>query len=96
MIIIGCDYHPSFQQIAFVDTETGELQQQRIAGIVMRILHPMVNRCEAIILNFPEGNHRPKGPKREFRHCVTCFRTQVNVCAETPDFLLVLALDANR
>jgi len=22
MIIIGCDYHPGFQQIAFVDTET--------------------------------------------------------------------------
>ena len=27
MIIIGCDYHPGFQQIAFVDTETGELQE---------------------------------------------------------------------
>src|SRR5437879_13799783 len=24
MLIIGCDYHPSFQQIAFVDRETGE------------------------------------------------------------------------
>jgi hypothetical protein len=23
MLIIGCDYHPAFQQIAFVDTETG-------------------------------------------------------------------------
>jgi hypothetical protein len=22
MMIIGCDYHPGFQQIAFVDTET--------------------------------------------------------------------------
>jgi transposase len=30
MIIIGCDYHPSFEQIAFVDTETGELQEQRL------------------------------------------------------------------
>ena len=30
MIIIGCDYHPSFQQIAFVDTDTGELQERRI------------------------------------------------------------------
>ena len=28
MLIIGCDYHPSFQQIAFVDTETGEFQEQ--------------------------------------------------------------------
>jgi transposase len=30
MIIIGADYHPSFQQIAFVDTETGEIQEQRL------------------------------------------------------------------
>jgi transposase len=30
MLIIGCDYHPSFQQIALVDTETGELQQRRL------------------------------------------------------------------
>ena len=30
MIIIGCDYHPGFQQIAFVDTETGELKETRL------------------------------------------------------------------
>jgi transposase len=30
MIIIGCDYHPGFQQIAFVDSETGELQERRL------------------------------------------------------------------
>jgi transposase len=30
MLIIGCDYHPSFQQIAFVDTATGELKEQRL------------------------------------------------------------------
>jgi len=30
MIIIGCDYHPGFQQTAFVDTETGELQERRL------------------------------------------------------------------
>jgi hypothetical protein len=26
----GADYHPTFQQIAFVDTETGELQERRL------------------------------------------------------------------
>jgi transposase len=31
MLIIGCDYRPSFQQIAFVDTESGELKEQRLA-----------------------------------------------------------------
>jgi transposase len=30
MIIIGCDYHPGFQQIAFVDSDTGELREQRL------------------------------------------------------------------
>ena len=29
MIIIGCDYHPGFQQIACVDTETGECKEHR-------------------------------------------------------------------
>jgi transposase len=30
MIIIGCDYHPGFQQIAFVDRETGEVNERRL------------------------------------------------------------------
>ncbi len=30
MLIIGCDYHPGFQQIAFVDTESGELRERRL------------------------------------------------------------------
>src|SRR5882762_5114583 len=30
MIIIGVDYHPGFQQIAFVDTDTGELRERRL------------------------------------------------------------------
>ena len=31
MLIIGCDYHPGFQQIAIVDTGTGELRERRLA-----------------------------------------------------------------
>ncbi len=30
MLIIGCDYHPGFQQIAFGDTETGECGERRL------------------------------------------------------------------
>jgi len=30
MLIIGCDYHPGFQQLACVDSETGELSEQRL------------------------------------------------------------------
>jgi hypothetical protein len=29
MLIIGCHYHPGFQQIAFVDTESGEFVERR-------------------------------------------------------------------
>ena len=31
MIFIGCDYHPGFQQIAYVNTETGELSEWRLS-----------------------------------------------------------------
>lgn len=30
MIIIGCDFHPSFEQIAMVDSESGEIRQLRL------------------------------------------------------------------
>ncbi len=30
MLIIGADYHPSFQQIAFMDQETGECGERRL------------------------------------------------------------------
>src|SRR5579864_8316141 len=31
MKYIGCDFHPSFQQVAMLDTETGELVERRLA-----------------------------------------------------------------
>ena len=31
MKIIGCDFHPSFQQIAMCDTETGEFQERKLS-----------------------------------------------------------------
>jgi len=30
MIIMGCDYHPGFQHIAFVNTHTGDLSEERL------------------------------------------------------------------
>ena len=30
MIIIGCDYHPGFQQIAVVDTDTESSKERRL------------------------------------------------------------------
>ncbi len=30
MLIIGCDFHPSFQQVAIFDKRTGEIQEKRL------------------------------------------------------------------
>jgi transposase len=30
MLIIGCDYHPSWQQICWMDTETGETEERKL------------------------------------------------------------------
>ena len=30
MIIVGCDFHPSWQQIAVLDTETGEVAEHKL------------------------------------------------------------------
>lgn len=30
MMIIGCDFHPRFQQIAFLDRENGEYGERRL------------------------------------------------------------------
>lgn len=31
MVIIGCDFHPGFQQIAMVETDTGEVRQEHLS-----------------------------------------------------------------
>lgn len=31
MVIIGCDFHPSYQQIALLDTETGTIEEHKRA-----------------------------------------------------------------
>src|ERR1700682_5839880 len=30
MLIIGCDFHPGFQQVAIFDNRTGEIQEKRL------------------------------------------------------------------
>jgi len=32
MLIVGCDFHPSWQQVAWVDTETGESGEQKLVN----------------------------------------------------------------
>ena len=30
MLLIGCDFHPSWQQVCWLDTETGETAEQKL------------------------------------------------------------------
>ncbi len=30
MVIIGCDFHPSWEQVCWLDTETGETAEQKL------------------------------------------------------------------
>ena len=30
MMIIGCDFHPSWQQVSWLDSETGETGEQKL------------------------------------------------------------------
>ena len=30
ILIIGCDFHPGFQQVAIFDNQTGEYQERRL------------------------------------------------------------------
>ena len=32
MIIVGRDFHPSWQQVAVLDSATGEIRKQKVAG----------------------------------------------------------------
>src|SRR5215813_3707858 len=52
MKIIGCDFHPSFQQIAMVDTETGEHTEKRLTrgeadGFYSQLSGPVLVGMEA-------------------------------------------------
>src|SRR5438128_12421666 len=59
MIIIGCDYHPGFQQMAFVNTDTGELEERRLQH---REEAEKFYRDLAAQLLTPLVQHKEKGP----------------------------------
>jgi len=56
MIIIGVDYHPSFQLIAFLDQETGECGERELNhsdGEAEKFLSELIVELESLLLIFP-------------------------------------------
>ena len=46
MIIVGCDFHPAWQQVAWVDTETGETSERKLSREVWRVYHQDQERLQ--------------------------------------------------
>src|SRR6266852_3905934 len=59
MIIVGCDYHPGFQQIAYVDTETGEVKEQRLEHreLAEKFYRELASQGETIRLGMEASGH---------------------------------------
>ena len=59
MIIIGCDYHPGFQQIAFVSTDTGEAGQHRLEHKEQaeQFYHELGKHGEAVRVGMEASGH---------------------------------------
>jgi transposase len=66
MMIIGCDFHPRFQQIAFVDQETGEYGERRLSHPeeAERFYRSLAGRSVRIGAEAP-GNVRGFRPRME-------------------------------
>src|SRR5438128_1087701 len=48
MMIIGCDFHPSWQQVSWLDTETGETGEQKLvqaSGDAARVKNELQHLC---------------------------------------------------
>ena len=48
MHIVGCDFHPGWQQVAVLDTETGEIQEHKLensSGEAERFLPATITPC---------------------------------------------------
>jgi transposase len=54
MIVIGCDFHPSWQQICWVDTTAGETEENKLdhasgeaEGFYRRLQGPVVSESSS-------------------------------------------------
>jgi transposase len=59
MLIIGCDYHPGFQQIAYVNTDTGELSEARLGhkGQAEQFYHEFSKRGATVRVGMEASGH---------------------------------------
>jgi hypothetical protein len=76
MIIVGVDYHPSVQQVAFLDTETGETGERRLNhsdGEAERFYRDLQRRCRPARGARSAGaapSHEPLASARQLKRLV--------------------------
>jgi transposase len=59
MIIIGVDFHPEFQQIALLDTATGEVEEKRLThpGEAEKFYHALASANEIVRIGMEASGH---------------------------------------
>ena len=59
MIIIGVDFHPEFQQIALLNTTTGEVEEKRLAhpGEAEKFYHALPSAGETVRIGMEASGH---------------------------------------
>jgi transposase len=60
MVIIGCDYHPSMQHVAWVDTETGDCGERQLrnhTGEAERFYRELRPRSESVRVGMEASGH---------------------------------------
>jgi hypothetical protein len=85
MIIIGVDFHPEFQQIALVDTDSGELEERRLhhpeeaAGFYRALVSDVTPTTRAVpkprtiptVARFPITRERQSRPTSSLWHALS-------------------------
>ncbi len=101
-MIVGCDYHPGFQQIAFVDTDTGELQERRLdhPEVAEKFYRELADQGMKVHVGMEASGHarwferatfsrslmRNRGPSRRFVRCC-CTKVSKPTSKEGPKFM---------
>jgi len=95
MLIIGCDYHPGVQQIAFLDTDTGELRERRLGHReeAEQFYRELRRQNLAVRVGMESSGHARwfelYGPSPSASNCGSSNHTHVRACSQCAAFLSI-------
>ena len=87
MMIIGCDFHPSWQQVSWLDTETGETGDQKLVhaeGQAQKFYQGLSNSGRASTRPAPRREGHDFQSCRKARHYYAALAAEVRCPVEFP------------